>query len=152
MGVYEVPWKLLCMIGCKSECYTLQGLSKITFGANIRTSILKGSQFSWKSIARSFIPTRPRPILHAMMSLGVRVHFQSSTPPHPSYLHICISFSFTLPRGRLIVFWIAYTKANIIRTVGCSTWGVHSLLYFAYTCVQELFIGGEGLFTLQKGL
>jgi hypothetical protein len=26
--------------------------------------------------------------------------------------------------------------------------GVHSLLYFAYTCVWDLFIGG--LFTLQK--
>jgi hypothetical protein len=35
-----------------------------------------------------------------------------------------------------------------------STWaasrGVHSLLYFAYTCVRDLFIGG--LFTLQKRL
>jgi hypothetical protein len=28
--------------------------------------------------------------------------------------------------------------------------GVHSLLYFAYTCVQNLFIGG--LFILQKRL
>ena len=28
--------------------------------------------------------------------------------------------------------------------------GVHSLLYFAYTCVRDLFIGG--LFTLQKKL
>ena len=27
-------------------------------------------------------------------------------------------------------------------------WGVHSLLYFAYMCVQDLFFGG--LFTLQK--
>jgi hypothetical protein len=29
--------------------------------------------------------------------------------------------------------------------------GVHSMLYFAYTCVQDLFIGG-GLFTLRKRL
>ena len=31
--------------------------------------------------------------------------------------------------------------------------GVHSLIYFAYKCVRDLFIGGgRGLFTLQKGL
>jgi hypothetical protein len=28
--------------------------------------------------------------------------------------------------------------------------GVHSLLHFAYMCVRDLFIGGRGLFTLQK--
>ena len=30
------------------------------------------------------------------------------------------------------------------------TRGDHSLLYFAYTCVRDLFIGGGGLFTLLK--
>ena len=29
--------------------------------------------------------------------------------------------------------------------------GVHSLLYFAYTCSRPIYRGG-GLFTLQKGL
>jgi hypothetical protein len=37
-------------------------------------------------------------------------------------------------------------KSNFDRLSDCMmhTWGVHSLLYFAYTCVWDLFIGGGG--------
>ena len=81
---------------------------KITFGANIKIPSLKGSQFSWKSYAKSYIPTRSHPVTHLMMSVGLKFVFNHL--PHPLYLHICTSFSFTLPRGRLIRFWIAPTK------------------------------------------
>ena len=98
------------------ECYTLQGLSKTTFGAKIKISSLKGSRFSWTSYVDSFIPIGSHIVIHLMMSIGLKLVFNHLLPPphtHTLYLHTRTSCSFTSPRGQLI-FFIAHTKVNII--------------------------------------
>ena len=109
---FEVNYKILCKIGCNVECYTLQGLSKIHICCKLKISCLKGSQFSWNSYAKSFIPIGSHPIIHLMLLVGLKFVFNHLS--RPLYPHICTSFSFTLPRGRLKLFWITHTNADII--------------------------------------
>ena len=69
--------------------------------------------------AKSFIPIGSHPIIHLMMSIGLKFVFNHL--PHPLYLHICTSFSFTLSCERwLTMLWIAHTKADIISIHECS--------------------------------
>ena len=78
-----------------------KGSQKITLCATIKEKLsLKGSQFCWKSYSKSFIPMGLNPIIHLMMSIGSKLVFNHV--PRSSCLHICTSFSFTLPRERLI--------------------------------------------------
>jgi hypothetical protein len=88
-----------------------KGSHKITFGANIKISS-KGSQFNWKTYAKSDIPIGPHHVIHLMMLVGLKLVFNHL--PHPLYLHIWIIFSFVLPCGRLIFFCKAHTKADLI--------------------------------------
>jgi len=58
-------------------------------------------------------------------------------------------------KGYLLNIWLtkyAYGVGIVPPKCVEITRGVHSLLYFAYTCIRDLFIGGGGLFTLQKRL
>ena len=90
----------------------MQGLLKNKFGANLKISSLKSSQFRWKFDAKSFIPIGSHSIMHLMVSVGLKFVFNRL--PCPLYLHKGTNFSFTLSRGRLVFFWIANTKADII--------------------------------------
>ena len=74
-----------------------KGSQKFTFGASIST--LKGSQFRWKSCAKSFIPIGSH-IIHLMIS--VRLKFVFNHLPRPLYFCLCTSLSVKLPRG----WWI----------------------------------------------
>ena len=47
-----------------------------------------------------------------MMLVGLKFVFNHL--PRSLYLHMCTSFSFTLPQKQLKFFWIAHTKADII--------------------------------------
>ena len=86
----------------KQSAIHCKDCQNITFGANITNLSLKGSRFSWKSYANDFSPIGSRLIIYLMMSTGLKFVF--NLVPDPLHLHICINFSFTLPRGRLIFF------------------------------------------------
>jgi hypothetical protein len=51
-------------------------------------------------------------------------------------------------RGGIDQIQLHVTRNKVQNVWDVDPWGDRSLLYFAYTCVRDLFI--EGLFTLQK--
>ena len=69
------------MIGCEMECYT--------FGANIKIASLKGSDFSWKSYAKGSILIESHPIIHLMMSVGLKFVF-NHLPAHYTFTYVQI--------------------------------------------------------------
>ena len=86
--VSKATEEMLCKIGCKTECYNCKGSPKIIFGANIKSSSLKGSQSSYNYYGKSFIPLESHPVIQLMMSIDLKVYFQSSTlPTIPSHMY-----------------------------------------------------------------
>lgn len=107
------------IIGCKRSVARCNGSQGITFGANIKISILEGSWTRWESYANSFIPIGFHPIIHLLMSIGSKLVFNHL--PRSSYLHICTTFSFIFPSGHLTCVWIAHTRGPYhMHMVGCS--------------------------------
>ena len=102
---YYVRWDV------KRSATHCKGSQEITFGANIKFSSLKGSHLAG-NLKEKIDTNGSHHVIHLMMSAGLT--FVSNHLPCPLYLHICTRFSFILPCGQLICFWIAHTKAHII--------------------------------------
>ena len=80
-------------------------------------------------------PCQPR--WHATRGLNFRSCKWSRRPPHK--LNFAYQRWFILqscPTSRYVSEWLEFLDHPLIPR------GVHSLLYFAYTCIQDLFIGG----------
>ena len=102
VGSFGVTSKNYVRLDIKCSTTHCKGFEKITFGANTKISILKASQISWKTCAKSLLPIGSHPIIHLVMSVGLNFVFNHL--PHSLYLHVCTNFSFTLPHGQLIFF------------------------------------------------
>ena len=103
--------KYYVRLNVKWSAIHCKGSQKITSCATVKKKLsLKGSQFCWKSYAKSFIPIGFHPIIHLMMSVGLKFIFNHL--PHPLNLHICTSFSFTFAMWmvHIISIWLDVEK------------------------------------------
>ena len=80
-------------------------------------------QILWKKFHPNWVSSR---CPFVMMSVELKYVFKPL--PCPLYLHICTSFSFMLPRGRLMFLDSSYKGRYHIHMVGCSKTPIDQVL------------------------